>query len=108
MEYQDWQLIINNLNDNPVSFEKLMSELQVENEADGLNHQRHFLYAKICENYPFDKCSHHEQFDKAVLKQALNAYNHAISLCPDPLYLLHRSKFLKYNGWVADEYCYLK
>lgn len=52
MEYQDWQLIINNLNDNPVSFEKLMSELQVENEADGLNHQRHFLYAKICENYP--------------------------------------------------------
>lgn len=99
----DWKNYLLNLHDEPQRFDAAMENLRAQIAKKPWEAELYFLYAKVCENYPFHKSTHHEQFDKAVIGWANENYNRAISLRSLPEYVEERDKFRKSSDYSLIE-----
>ena len=99
----DWKNYLQNLHDEPERFDAEMEDLRAQITKKPWEAELYFLYAKVCENYPFNKSTHYEQFDKAVIGWANENYDRAISLRSLPEYIAERDKFRKSSDYSLIE-----
>lgn len=100
---QNWTEYIANLHGEPHLFDAEIEKLRKITAEKPWEEANFFLLAKLYENYPFEETSHHEQFDKAVLRWAGENYNRAIAIKPLPEYLAEREKFRKNNSRALEK-----